>query len=125
MKGTHRAAPRPAALQQGMTDPASGLPTSGPSTPGTGLSWRDLETRVGLDALPGFHRAFLEWSGVEGVAEMPLRRVGQRVEAELNRMVKDGLATRGEEDWRLIPGALEGFEAAAPYLPQEPSSLPV
>ena len=23
------------------------------------------------------------------------------------------------------PGALEGFEAAAPYLPQEPSSLPM
>ena len=118
MKGRHRAAPRPAALQQGMTDPA-------PAAPASGLSWRDLETRVGLDALPEFHRAFLEWSGVEGAAEMPLRRVGQRVEAELNRMVKDGLATRGDEDWRLIPGALEGFEAAAPYLPQEPDSLPV
>ena len=118
MKGTHRAPPRPAALQQGMTDPA-------PVAPASGLSWRDLETRVGLDALPEFHRAFLEWSGVEGAAEMPLRRVGQRVEAELNRMVKDGRATREDEDWRLIPGALEGFEAAAPYLPQEPDSLPV
>lgn len=118
MKGMDRAFSRSAALQLGMTDPASG-------TPASGLSWRDLETRVGLDALPEFHRAFLEWSGVEGVPEMPLRRVGQRVEAELNRMVKDGRAAREGEDWRLIPGALEGFEAAAPYLPQEPSSLPM
>ena len=118
MKGMERACAHPGALQQGMTDPASG-------TPASGLSWRDLETRVGLDALPDFHRAFLEWSGVEGVAEMPLRRVGQRVEAELNRMVKDGRAAREGEDWQLIPGALEGFEAAAPYLPQEPSSLPM
>lgn len=118
IKGMDRAAGGWPALQQGMTDPASGPSASG-------LSWRDLETRVGLDALPEFHRAFLEWSGAEGVAEMPLRRVGQRVEAELNRMVKDGRAVREGEDWRLIPGALEGFEAAAPYLPQEPSSLPV
>ena len=90
-----------------------------------GLSWRALETRVGLDVLPDFHRAFLLWRGVENVEQMPLRRVQQRVEAELNRMVQGDLATREGDDWRLIPGALEGFEDAAPYLPGEPDSLPM
>lgn len=80
------------------------------------LSWRDLETRVGLDALPDFHRAFLQWRGVEGAAEMPLRRVQQRVEAELNRLVQAGQATREDGDWQLEPDALAGFEAAQAYL---------
>ncbi|WP_019587409.1 hypothetical protein [Deinococcus apachensis] len=80
------------------------------------LSWRALETRVGLDALPSFHRAFLAWRGVEGAGEMPLRRVGQRVEAELNRLVQGGQARRQGEDWLLSPGALDGFGAARPYL---------
>ncbi|GAA5533451.1 hypothetical protein [Deinococcus aluminii] len=83
------------------------------------LSWRELETRVGLDALPDFHRAFLTWRGVEDAAGMPLRRVGQRVEAELNRMAQTGQAQRGEGDWTLAPGALDGFEAAGPYLGAE------
>lgn len=56
---------------------------------------------------------------------MPLRRVQQRVEAELNRMVQGELATREGDDWHLIPGALEGFEASAPYLPTQPDSLPL
>jgi len=89
------------------------------------LRWRALETRVGLDSLPEFHRAFLVWRGIEDVAEMPLRRVGQRVEAELNRMVLQGLTRKEDDDWALIPGALEGFEAAAPFLPDTPSGLPV
>lgn len=80
------------------------------------LSWRALETRVGLDRLPDFHRAFLTWRGVPDVADMPLRRVGQRVEAELNRMVQAGEARKVEDDWELSPGALAGFEAAGPYL---------
>lgn len=80
------------------------------------LSWRALETRVGLDALPAFHRAFLTWRGVAGAGEMPLRRVGQRVEAELNRLVQSGQATRQGEDWTLAPGTLDGFGAARPYL---------
>lgn len=83
------------------------------------LSWRALETRVGLDALPDFHRAFLTWRGVEGAAGMPLRRVGQRVEAELNRLVQAGEATRDGEDWQLDPGALAGFGAAQSYLSSE------
>ncbi|WP_034386398.1 hypothetical protein [Deinococcus sp. YIM 77859] len=80
------------------------------------VSWRALETRVGLDALPGFHRAFLAWRGVEGAAEMPLRRVGQRVEAELNRLVQAGQAQKRADDWWLAPGALHGFAAAEPFL---------
>jgi len=80
------------------------------------LSWRELETRVGLDALPAFHRAFLTWRGVEGAQEMPLRRVGQRVEAELNRLAQAGQATRQDGDWTLAPGALDGFGAVRPYL---------
>lgn len=80
------------------------------------LSWRALETRVGLDALPAFHRAFLGWRGVEGAGAMPLRRVGQRVEAELNRLVQAGQAQRTGDDWTLAPGALDGFGAAAPFL---------
>ena len=54
--------------------------------------------------------------GVEGVAEMPLRRVGQRVEAELNRLVQAGQATRQGGDWTLAPRTLDGFGAARPYL---------
>ncbi|WP_243398254.1 hypothetical protein [Deinococcus koreensis] len=77
------------------------------------LSWRALETRVGLDALPDFHRAFLSWRGLEGAGAMPLRRVQQRVEAELNRLVQAGQARREGEDWWLEPGALAGFPALA------------
>ncbi|WP_027461530.1 hypothetical protein [Deinococcus murrayi] len=80
------------------------------------LSWRALETRVGLDALPDFHRAFLTWRGVAGAAGMPLRRAQQRVEAELNRLVQAGAATRDGDDWQLAREALAGFEAARPYL---------
>ncbi|EYB67141.1 hypothetical protein DEIPH_ctg051orf0057 [Deinococcus phoenicis] len=80
------------------------------------LSWRALETRVGLDALPDFHRAFLTWRGVEDAAGMPLRRVGQRVEAELNRLTQAGQAQRQGDDWLLGPEALAGFGAAGPYL---------
>ena len=75
------------------------------------LSWRELESRVGLDELPAFHRAFLSWRGVADTEAMPLRRVQQRVEAELNRLVQAGQATRHQDDWHLQPGALAGFSA--------------
>ncbi|MVN86781.1 hypothetical protein GO986_08385 [Deinococcus sp. HMF7620] len=86
------------------------------ANPSPNTSWRALETRVGLDQLPAFHRAFLTWRGVESAQEMPLRRVQQRVEAELNRLVQAGQATREDDDWQLAAGALGGFEAAAQYL---------
>jgi len=76
------------------------------------LSWRDLETRTGLDALPAFHRAFLTWRGVEDAASMPLRRVSQRVEAELNRLVQSGVAQKREDDWLIAPSALQEFLAS-------------
>jgi hypothetical protein len=79
--------------------------------PAPALSWRELETRVGLDALPAFHRSFLRWRGVENAEDMPLRRVAQRVDAELNRLVQAGQAHRHGDDWRLEPGALDGFGA--------------
>lgn len=47
---------------------------------------------------------------------MPLRRAQQRVEAELNRLVQSGQATRDGDDWQLSPGSLAGFDAAQPYL---------
>jgi hypothetical protein len=89
------------------------------------ISWRALEARVPLDELPTFHRAFLAWRGVEGAAEMPLRRVQQRVEAELNKLVLSGQARRiaTDPDDRTAPdevlvsrAALDGFAAAAPWL---------
>ncbi|UBV42642.1 hypothetical protein LAJ19_13660 [Deinococcus taeanensis] len=80
------------------------------------ISWRALETRVGLNDLPAFHRAFLTWRGVERAADMPLRRVQQRVEAELNRLVQAGQGRRDGEDWHLAPEALAGFPAALPFV---------
>ncbi len=81
------------------------------------LSWRELETSVGLNALPDFHRAFLGWRGVEGADTMPLRRVQQRVEAELNRLVQAGQAERRDDDWVLRPEALAGFPEAEGLTP--------
>ncbi|MFC4452893.1 hypothetical protein [Deinococcus sonorensis] len=78
--------------------------------PAADLSWRELEGRVPLDALPDLHRRFLHWRGVADVDSMPLRRVQQRVEAELNRLVQAGQATRSGDDWRLHAGALDGFD---------------
>ncbi|GGM18120.1 hypothetical protein [Deinococcus aerophilus] len=75
------------------------------------VSWRTVETRVGLEDLPAFHRAFLTWRGVEGAPDMPLRCVSQRVEAELNRLVQGGVARRENGDWLLDPGTLADFPA--------------
>lgn len=80
------------------------------------LSWRDLESRIGLEALPAFHRAFLAWRGVPDPESMPLRRVQQRVEAELNRLVQAGSARRDGDDWQIERTALEGFTEAGPLI---------
>ncbi|AFZ67379.1 hypothetical protein [Deinococcus peraridilitoris] len=80
------------------------------------ISWRVLEGQIELNELPSFHRAFLRWRGVEGSDDMPLRRVQQRVEAELNRLVQIGQARRESGDWEIHAEALAGFDAAAPYL---------
>ncbi len=81
----------------------------GMDTEAAPTSWRELETRTGLDALPTFHRAFLTWRGVSDTSAMPLRRVSQRVEAELNRLVQAGQASRQGDDWLIVPGVLDGF----------------
>ena len=81
----------------------------GMNTETSPISWRELETRTGLDALPAFHRAFLDWRGVPDTTAMPLRRVSQRVEAELNRLVQAGQAVKQDDDWLIAPGVLDGF----------------
>ena len=81
------------------------------------VSWRALEGRVPLDDLPAFHRAFLTWRGVEGADTLPLRRVQQRVEAELNKLVQQGLAKREEDEVQIERAALAGFETAQTWWP--------
>ena len=81
----------------------------GMNTETSPISWRELETRTGLDALPAFHRAFLDWRGVPDTEAMPLRRVSQRVEAELNRLVQAGQAGKQDDDWLIASGVLDGF----------------
>ncbi len=61
------------------------------------MSWRELEARIPLDELPKFHRAFLQARGVNA-DEMPLRRVQQSVERELNKLIIEGRALRQESD---------------------------
>jgi hypothetical protein len=70
-------------------------------------SWRSLEAALPFDQLPLFHRAFLQWCAVPNVEEMPLRRVSQRVEAELNKKAQAGQLERLDHDWGLV--GLEEF----------------
>lgn len=80
----------------------------------TSLSWRTLESRVPFDELPALHRRFLVWRGVEGVEEMPLRRVQQRTEAELNKMAMAGEIQKTAEDWLLPADVWEALGIALP-----------
>ena len=84
------------------------------TSPEDRLSWRTIETRVPLDDLPAFHRAFLSWRGVEEAQQMPLRRVQQRVEAELNKLVRDGSAERVGDDVLISREALSEFDRIHP-----------
>jgi hypothetical protein len=61
------------------------------------ISWTTVEETVGIEALPHLHRAFLAERGVADPASMPLRRVQQAVERELNRLVSAGQAERTPE----------------------------
>jgi hypothetical protein len=70
-------------------------------------SWRSLEAALPFDQLPLFHRAFLNWRGVPEVETMPLRRVSQRVEAELNKMAHANQLEKLDHDWSLV--GLEPF----------------
>lgn len=75
----------------------------------TSLSWRTLESRVPFDELPALHRRFLTWRGIEGAEEMPLRRVQQRTEAELNKMAMAGDIQKTQDDWLLPSGVWEAL----------------
>jgi hypothetical protein len=71
--------------------------------------WRELEERIGIEALPAFHRLFLATRGIENPDALPLRRVQQNVERELNKLVLEGRATKTEETWLLDSDVLEGL----------------
>lgn len=72
--------------------------------------WRELEERIGIEALPAFHRQFLAARGVENPDALPLRRVQQNVERELNKLVLEGKAEKTEETWLVDSGVLEGLK---------------
>jgi hypothetical protein len=74
------------------------------------IRWRELESRIALDNLPEFHRAFLKSRGVTDPEEMMLRRVQQAVERELNKLVQLGLARREGDEILISPSALEGLD---------------
>ena len=86
----------------------------------TSISWRALETHVGLNDLPAFHRAFLTWRGVDGADDMPLRRVQQRVEAELNRLVQ-----AGPRQWRLRDLPLPPTDVSCGAAAATPDQVPL
>jgi hypothetical protein len=65
------------------------------SCPPASYSFRALEAALPLELLPSFHRSFLGFCGIPA-AGMPLRRVAQRVEAELKRLVAAGRLPAGD-----------------------------
>jgi hypothetical protein len=73
------------------------------------IDWTELENQIGLEALPAFHRAFLESRGVD-VTGMMLRRVQQTVEREINKLVLEQKAKRDDTRIWIDPGALQGLE---------------
>jgi hypothetical protein len=73
------------------------------------INWRELEERIGIEALPAFHRRFLASRGVENPYALPLRRVQQNVERELNKLVLEGKASKTEETWLVNGDVLTGL----------------
>ncbi len=73
------------------------------------INWRELEERVGIEALPAFHRKFLAIRGVENPDALPLRRVQQNVERELNKLLLEGKASKTEETWLVDSEVLDGL----------------
>ena len=72
-------------------------------------NWRELEEGIGIEALPAFHRRFLAARGVENPDVLPLRRVQQNVERELNKLVLEGKASKTEETWLVDSEVIEGL----------------
>ena len=73
------------------------------------IDWTKLEERIGLEALPNFHRAFLQSRGVN-TEGMMLRRIQQSVERELNRLVLEGKAQRLEDRVLVATDAIPDLE---------------
>ncbi len=72
-------------------------------------NWTDLEERIGIEALPAFHRRLLAARGEKKPEALPLRRVQQNVERELNKLVLEGKAIKTEETWLVDDDVLEGL----------------
>ena len=75
---------------------------------GMSLLWSQIEAAIPLSDLPSFHRAFLNLHRPELEAnQLPLRRVQQYITQTLFTLVKEGKATKVEEDFsvelELIP----------------------
>ncbi len=61
------------------------------------INWRELESKIPLEQLPEFHRAFLLSRGTPNPESMMLRRVQQSVEREINTLIKEGHAKLEQE----------------------------
>jgi hypothetical protein len=78
------------------------------------VRWSEVESRVELNELPRFHRAFLKLHRPELQADaLPLRRVQQYVTQTLFQLVKSGQAQReeapdGRVDFLVEEGAIPG-----------------
>ncbi len=72
-------------------------------------NWRELEERIGIEVLPAFHRRFLASRGVENPDALPLRRVQQNVERELNKLLLEGKANKFDETWLVDSDVLTGL----------------
>lgn len=76
------------------------------------VDWQRLETRIPLDELPAFHRAFLETvrPGENDWSAAFLRQVQGKVQASLKALEREGRAKREGEvlfvDKAVVP---EGF----------------
>jgi hypothetical protein len=73
------------------------------------INWTELEERIGIEALPAFHRRFLAARGTENPDALPLRRVQQNVERELNKLVLEGRASKTQETWLVDSEVLTGL----------------
>lgn len=78
------------------------------------VRWSEVESRIELAELPGFHRAFLNLHRPELEADgLPLRRVQQYISQTLFTLVKQGQAERAAEDFLVdieaIPEAYRGL----------------
>ena len=80
-------------------------PASVAASPEWPIDWRSVESAVPFEALPRFHRHFLQHCGVLNAEQLPLRRVQQQTEVELNRLVLVGqtlrIAQPPHQNWQL------------------------